>query len=192
MGCRKALNTPASGQSTSEIGDHNDPHHRQKWHLQACTSQTLPTRRTPLEDNDDIEASRNVHVLHPHRAVAFKPWPEHRIARGYLTVRTTPSKRSGGVTTWCNIEHSLMTIAVESTKGEGFIVDIAKVATHELIVTLYPGCLDMFRLATDGGVQVYCFALDQEKRNKWVAVFRRMGIVVRAATPAESVSASID
>ena len=85
-----------------------------------------------------------------------------------------------------------MTIAVESTKGEGFIVDIAKVATHELIVTLYPGCLDMFRLATDGGVQVYCFALDQEKRNKWVAVFRRMGIVVRAATPAESVSASID
>jgi hypothetical protein len=31
------------------------------------------------------------------------------------------------------------------------------------------------------GIEIYCFAEDQVKRNKWVAVFRRMGIVVQGA-----------
>jgi hypothetical protein len=31
------------------------------------------------------------------------------------------------------------------------------------------------------GIDIYCFAEDQVKRNKWVAVFRRMGIVVKGA-----------
>jgi hypothetical protein len=49
----------------------------------------------------------------------------------------------------------------------------------------------MFRLATAGGVDIYCFAADQEKRNKWVAVFRRMNIVIQTATPAKSQSISL-
>jgi len=75
-----------------------------------------------------------------------------------------------------------LTIRVESPDGKGFVAEMAKAATSEIVVTLFPGCFDMFCMMTvHEGIEIYCFAEDQVKRNKWVAVFRRMGIVVHAA-----------
>ena len=111
-----------------------------------------------------------------------KPWPEHRIARGFLTVRLTPNKNDKGCSTLCSIERSLLTLRVEPPDGKEFVVEMAKVATSEIVVTLFPGCFDMFCMtAVHEGIEIYCFAEDQVKRNKWVAVFRRMGIVVQGA-----------
>jgi len=125
----------------------------------------------------------NDHPSRTHRLQTSRtPWPEHRIARGFLTVRATPNKNDKGCSTLCSIERSLLTLSVESPDGKGFVAEIAKVTTSDIVVTLFPGCFDMFCMTTvHEGIEIYCFAEDQVKRNKWVAVFRRMGIVVQGA-----------
>jgi hypothetical protein len=123
------------------------------------------------------------HPSRTHRLQTSRtPWPEHRIARGFLTVRATPNKNDKGCLTLCSIERSLLTLTAESPDGKGFVAEMAKVTTNEIVVTLFPGCFDMFCMTTvHEGIDIYCFAEDQVKRNKWVAVFRRMGIVVQGA-----------
>ena len=123
------------------------------------------------------------HPSRTHRLqTSQQPWPEDRIARGFLTVRATPNKNDKGCSTLCLIERSLLTLSVESPDSKRFDAEMAKAATSELIVTLFPGRFDMFCMTTvHEGIEIYCFAEDQVKRNKWVAVFRRMGIVVQGA-----------
>jgi len=109
------------------------------------------------------------------------PWPEDRIARGFLTMRSTPRKHDRGVLTLFTIERSLLTISVEQPDGASPGKVSTQFPVRDAIVTLYPYCYDMFKMTThQGSSQIYLFAADQEKRNKWVAVFRRLGIRVRA------------
>jgi len=140
-----------------------------------------------LLPQDTMAGMKNVsdprHPSRTHRLQTSRtPWPEHRIARGFLTVRATPNKNDKSCSTLCSIERSLLILTVESHDGKGFVAEMAKVTTSEIVVTLFPGCFDMFCMTTvHEGIDIYFFAEDQVKRNKWVAVFRRMGIVVLGA-----------
>ena len=59
---------------------------------------------------------------------------------------------------------------------------VVAVPVEELAVGLQRGRTDMFIIATRNGNKLYddisCFADDQEKRNKWIAVLRRMGVPI--------------
>ena len=115
------------------------------------------------------------------RCRLYMPWPEDRIARGFLTMRSTPSKHERGVLTFFTIERSLLTISVEQPDGASPRKVSTQFPVQDAIATLYPHCCDMFKMTTrQGSSQIYLFAANQEKRNKWVAVFRRIGIRVRA------------
>ena len=74
------------------------------------------------------------------------------------------------------IQHSKLTMTVTSSKES-----VGEVEVNQLIVTVFPGCFDMFRLeviGVDSG-KINCFAADQTARNKWLAVFRRMGVAIQ-------------
>jgi hypothetical protein len=64
--------------------------------------------------------------------------------------------------------------------GASSIAVVAEVPVVELAIGLQRGRESMFMLATlhKGKIydEIYCFADDQVKRNKWIAVFRRIGV----------------
>ena len=173
----------------SDLADSGDHFRRNGRQIFTDKASKSPPRRPSLQDHGAIQASYNMQERKTRLGGVPKPWPRDRIARGCLTVRATPSNLVRGVETFCLIQDSQMTISLIQPGGVN--VELARVATNDLIVTLFPGHFQMFRLATAGGVDIYCFAADQEKRNKWVAVFRRMNIVIQAATPAKSQSISL-
>ena len=73
--------------------------------------------------------------------------------------------------------------ALRESSGEssGTVV-VASIPAEELAVGLQRGRTDMFIIATRYRNKLYddiaCFADDQGKRNKWIAVFRRMGVPI--------------
>ena len=59
---------------------------------------------------------------------------------------------------------------------------VAEAPVEELEVCLHRGRTDMFTLATvyknEKFDEIYCFCDDAARRDRWIAVFRRMGVAV--------------
>lgn len=105
-----------------------------------------------------------------------REWPAHREVRGEVTLKAT-ADHGRSVRAVCSIKHAVLTLT-----PEGSTVVVAEVPVAELAVGLQRGRNNMFTIATVHQNkmfdEIFCFADDQVKRNKWIAVFRRMGVPV--------------
>ena len=108
-----------------------------------------------------------------------KDWPADRQVRGRLTLKAS-ADHIGVMRAVCNVQHGVLTLSV--AERDGSTVVVAEVPVEDLAVGLQRGRADMFTIATlhEGKMydEIYCFADDQVKRNKWIAVFRRIGVPV--------------
>jgi hypothetical protein len=102
--------------------------------------------------------------------------PADREVRGQLTLMAS-ADHIDAMRAVCSIRHGVLSMRIARSTEV-----VAAVPVHELAVGLSRECTDMFTVATlhedrmyD---EIYCFADDQIKRNKWIAVFRRMGVPV--------------
>ena len=102
--------------------------------------------------------------------------PANQQVRGRLTLKASDD-HCKAVRTVCSIRHGVLTVSIESSKAV-----VAEVPVDELAVGLSRWRTDMFTIATLHNNrmydEIYCFVDDQVKRNKWIAVFRRMDIPV--------------
>jgi hypothetical protein len=107
---------------------------------------------------------------------AAREWPADREVRGRLKLRAS-ADHSNAMRAVCSIRNGVLSIRIAWST-----VVVAAVPVQELAVGLWRGRTDMFTVATlhkdrmyD---EIYCFAEDHIKHNKWIAVFRRMGVPV--------------
>jgi hypothetical protein len=117
---------------------------------------------------------------------AARSWPAHREARGMLRLRHTLVDPAGEIgrslqTLW-SIHHGMLTISVEAIPGDRAFTRVAvRLAVEEVAVSILPGHHRLFTLSSQLGDrtdEVYCYAEDQRARNKWIAVFRRLGLAI--------------
>ena len=131
-------------------------------------------------------ASTREHMRYEGRRVSgssMKLWPAERIATGVLTIRPKPSLR-GGLAMVIHVQHGVLTLRPKNS-SEGF--GAVQVSTDALLIKVAPWHFDMFSLSCKIEEpsmsplhEVFCYAADQTARNKWLAVFRRMGITIIA------------
>ena len=102
--------------------------------------------------------------------------PADKEVRGRVTLKAS-ADHSKAVHTVCSIRHGVLTLSIESSKAV-----VAEVPVEALAVGLSRWRTDMFTIATlhNNRIydEIYCFVDDQVKRNKWIAVFRRMDVAV--------------
>ena len=147
-------------------------------------SRTTPTSR-PVETQWTIE---NQNEQAPR---SFHQWPAHRKVRGELTLKGSVDLRNG-LRAVCSVSHGVLTLHIDKpaprdpsgakAKATGSTAVVVEVPAAELAVGLKRGHIDMFIIATLHENRMYdeicCFADNQVKRNKWIAVFRRMGVAI--------------
>ena len=125
--------------------------------------------------HSSIIVGGSVKHLTSHRA-----WPAQREARGLLTIKASPN-HSKGMCAECSVQNDVLSLSIAESSGTSSGTVVA-VPIEELAVGLQRGRTNMFIIATRNGDQLYddisCFADDQEKRNKWIAVLRRMGVPI--------------
>ena len=115
----------------------------------------------------------------------LNPWPAEKEVRGVLTLRLRPDQTEG-LAALCYIKHDVFTMCVESRQGSGFGpiqgLELAKIHIAKLVLILRPGQKDGFSVGYEGHheVDIYCQARDNLARNKWISVFRRLGVLVCA------------
>ena len=119
----------------------------------------------------------------PHRQgqereeVTLRRWPAQREAHGFLRLRDRLD-RAEGIEVLCSVVNGTLSFRVEQEPGAGFNVLSAQVGVANMVLTVYGGKYTIFSI--DSSVArsdtVFCEADNQEKRNKWLAIFRRMGV----------------
>ena len=102
--------------------------------------------------------------------------------RGNLTLRLDPRDK-GGISATCTIQDSVVTMRASRQSAQSPEEDpavIVRVRISQLTVRLLPEYTSMFCAASSErpDEKIYCFAENQEKRNKWVAMLRRMGVTI--------------
>ena len=107
----------------------------------------------------------------------LRPWPAHREAHGFLRLRDSMC-RTQGMDGLCSVVDGMLSFRVEENPGAGFNVLLAEVAVANMAVTVQAGKYTSFSIDSSSlrADTVYCDAYSQEKRNKWLAVFRCMGV----------------
>ena len=118
----------------------------------------------------------------PERRKDQQDWPAHKKAHGEFMLKGSPDAESA-VRVLCSVLHGVLTltdIKRHSRCRESRV--LAQVPLHDLAVGLQRGRSSMLTLATMYGEkmfdEIYCFADDPSKRNRWVAIFRRMGVPI--------------
>ena len=110
-------------------------------------------------------------------------WPPHQEARGKLSLKCSPDDRRAARAV-CSIQDGVLslTVAIQNGQGEGSSSSVVQSPVGELAVGLRRSRTSMFILAklVENKVcdKIYCFAENHSERNKWTAVFRRMGIPI--------------
>ena len=118
---------------------------------------------------------------------AIRSWPEHREmreARGSLTLRGSADPQAEGRPVVCRLRDDVLTLGMvqRAAAGETTEVEVAEVPVEELVVGLQRGHANMFTIATvynnESFDEIYCFCADPVRRDRWIAVFRRMGVAI--------------
>jgi len=110
-------------------------------------------------------------------------WPPHQEARGKLLLKCSPDDRRAARAV-CSIQDGVLslTVAIQNGQGEGSSSSVVQSPVGELAVGLRRSRTSMLILAklVENKVcdKIYCFAENHSERNKWTAVFRRMGIPI--------------
>ena len=112
-------------------------------------------------------------------------WPAHWSASGRVTLRGSDDPQVGTMRAVCRICDGVLTLVrIDQQGAAGEVTEkvVAEVPLEDLAVGLQRGRTNMFTLATVHQNkmfdEIYCFCDDPARRNKWVAVFRRMGVAV--------------
>jgi hypothetical protein len=115
---------------------------------------------------------------------SVKEWPADREAFGRLTLRGSADQQAGGTRAVCRIRGGVLTLGIEqrAAAGEEAEEEVAELPVEALAVGLQRGRAHMLTLATiyknEMFDEIYCFCDDPVRRNKWIAVFRRMGVAI--------------
>ena len=101
-------------------------------------------------------------------------WPPHREARGFVTLRSNPTSHID-IPAFLSWQFNVLTVFFENGTGGTAQLKKTKIPTRQLVVTLFPGQVDMFSLSSGSCTSEFCCVCkDQTHRNKWVAVLRRL------------------
>jgi hypothetical protein len=151
----------ATGESTAdERAEHATEHVTERAAKRAAVKRKLPVWRSVTE------------------------WPASREAFGRITLKGSADPQAKGTRAVCRILDGVLTLGIEqrSAAGERTEEVVAEVPTEVLAVGLRRGRANMLTLATVHKNklfdEIYCFCDDSTSRNKWIAVFRRMGVLV--------------
>ena len=113
-------------------------------------------------------------------------WPARKEVRGLVALRLDPEVQASS-TAQLRVHEGVLTVgkpkpgacAVDPAVSQTTIM--ARVPIHQLVVTLFQRRTTMFCLSSrcqSLSDKIYCFTDTEEKRNKWVAIFRRMDVRV--------------
>ncbi len=166
-----AVDTPATAKKLTDNAA-MQPCANMSW-KSSSSSATLPS--IPEDPSDGLcPAAERCSEAPAWRAA--REWPADREVRGRLTLRAS-ADHSNAMRAVFSIRHGVLSIRLARST-----VVVAAVPVQELAVGLRSGRTDMFTVATlhedrlyD---EIYCFAEDRIKHNKWIVVFRRMGVPV--------------
>ena len=130
-------------------------------------------------------------------------WPQHQKAHGKLTLKSFAEQRNSRQAV-CSIQHGVLTLHITQRDSHSRDSPCAgrrqrntaagttvKVPLGELGVGLQQGRGDMFTIATlheqsMHDDEICCFAHDQAERDKWIAIFERMGVPIFHSSCAEA------
>ena len=111
----------------------------------------------------------------------LQEWPAHREVRGEMTLKSSANHRRA-MRAVCSVRQGVLTMSVRSAGNTAVVVEVP---VGELAVGLQQESVEMFTVATlpknrmyDAHDEICCFVDNQVKRNKWIAVFRRMGVPI--------------
>ena len=114
----------------------------------------------------------------------LEEWPAGREASGRLTLRDSADPHAEGMRTVCRIVDGVLTVGIERRDAAGEETEevVAEVPAEALAVALRRGRTNMFMIATIHKDklfdEIFCFCDNSIRRNKWIAVFRRMGVAI--------------
>jgi len=152
---------PRRGESTAdERAEHATEHVAKRTAKRAAVKRKLPAWRSVTE------------------------WPASREASGRITLKGSADPQAKGTRAVCRILDGVLTLGIEqrSAAGERTEEVVAEVPMEVLAVGLRRGRANMLTLATVHKNklfdEIYCFCDDPTRRNRWIAVFRRMGVPV--------------
>jgi hypothetical protein len=111
-------------------------------------------------------------------------WPAHREASGRLTLRASSDPHAEGMRAVCRIRDGVITLGIERRDAAGEETEelVAEVPAEALAVGLQRGRTNMLMLATVHESKmfddIYCFCDNSAIRNRWIAIFRRLGVAI--------------
>ena len=157
----------------------------------AHTDSDLSGATTPLPDERTTDQSaRRAAVKSPavkRKLPAWRrleEWPAGREASGRLTLRDSADPHAEGMRTVCRIVDGVLTVGIERRDAAGEETEevVAEVPAEALAVALRRGRTNMFMIATIHKDklfdEIFCFCDNSTRRNKWIAVFRRMDVAI--------------
>ena len=88
-----------------------------------------------------------------------------------------------------HVQHGILTLKPDKTLYSVWPeLESVKMSTDALLIKIMPWHFDMFIVScktvepSSPCDEVFCYAADQTARNKWLAVFRRMGVTIIATS----------
>ena len=114
----------------------------------------------------------------------LEEWPAGQEASGRLTLRDSADPHAEGMRVVCRVLDGVLTLGIERRDAAGEETEevLAEVPTEALAVGLQRGRTNMLMIATvhknELFDEIFCFCDNSIRRNKWIAVFRRMGVVI--------------
>ena len=115
---------------------------------------------------------------------SVKEFPAHREAFGRLTLRASDDPQAEGVRAVCRVRDGALTLGLEKRAASGEWTEkvVAEVPLEALAVGMRRGRANMLTIATVHGNnlfdEIYCVCDDPARRNRWIAIFRGMGVAI--------------
>ena len=115
---------------------------------------------------------------------SVREFPAHREAFGRLTLRASDDPQAEGVRAVCRVRDGALTLGLEQRAASGERTEkvVAEVPLEALAVGMRRGRANMLTIATvhESNLfdEIYCVCDDPARRNRWIAVFRGMGVAI--------------
>ena len=115
---------------------------------------------------------------------SVREFPAHREAFGRLTLRASDDPQAEGVRAVCRVRDGALTLVLEQRAASGERTEkvVAEVPLEALAVGMRRGRANMLTIATihESNLfdEIYCVCDDPARRNRWIAIFRGMGVAI--------------
>ena len=115
---------------------------------------------------------------------SVREFPAHREAFGRLTLRASDDPQAEGVRAVCRVRDGALTLGLEQRAASGERTEkvVAEVPLEALAAGMRRGRANMLTIATvhwnNLFDEIYCVCDDPARRNRWIAIFRGMGVAI--------------